>query len=195
MPLRAYGGGLTPPTILTRLHAPGRIGQPVRASSGCGWSSRTSGPRCGAVCVEDQVPISDEPPFQTLNAKRCPPSGSRVSHSSRRKGASRRADCSIIPLGSGRGGRLLAAPQDLQPAVAPGAGGSHRSPCRQQRIQPRRPLLLHAGQDVRIGIQRQRDRRVPEHLLYDLRRPFARWDVGLPDSLPAYRVLHGLSGP
>ena len=29
--------------------------------------------------------------------------------------------------------------------------------------------LLHPGQDVRIGVQRQRDRRVPEHLLNHLR--------------------------
>ena len=38
----------------------------------------------------------------------------------------------------------------------------------QQLIQPRRRLLLHTGKDVRIGVQRERDRRVPEHLLHDL---------------------------
>ena len=40
---------------------------------------------------------------------------------------------------------------------------------RQQRIQPRCRLFLHAGEDVRIRIHRERDRRVPEHLLNDLR--------------------------
>ncbi len=40
---------------------------------------------------------------------------------------------------------------------------------RQQRIQPRRRLFLHTREYVRIGVHRQRDRCVPEHLLDDLR--------------------------
>ncbi len=40
---------------------------------------------------------------------------------------------------------------------------------RQQRIQPRRRLFLHPREDVRIRVQRQRDRCVPEHLLNYLR--------------------------
>ena len=38
-----------------------------------------------------------------------------------------------------------------------------------QRIQPRGRLFLYAGQHMGIPIHRQRDRRVPKPLLYDLR--------------------------
>ncbi len=50
------------------------------------------------------------------------------------------------------------------PSDRPGMGLTSQQP-----VQPRRRLLLRTGQDPRIRIHRERDRRVPEHLLYDLR--------------------------
>ena len=58
----------------------------------------------------------------------------------------------------------------------------------QQLVQPRRRFFLHPGKDVRIRIHRQRNRRVPEHLLYHLRM------LAVDESYPEF-LSHRLSSP